>query len=374
MAELDTKTFDQLVEQQATAVQAEAVPLTDFSTGSLPRAFAQAFAAVVMWLQAMILQLLTVTRAATSTASDLDTWMADYGQTRLPATAASGPVTFGRHTATAQAIVTVGALVQTADATVQYQVVADANQPAYSASAGGYILAPGTATITATVQALTAGSAGNATAGAISVLGQAISGVDYVVNGAAFDNGTDAESDANFRTRFATYLASLSKATLAAIGYSITSIQQGLSYAITECQNYAGATKMGYFYAVVDDGSGSPSSGLLANVTTAIDATRACGIQFAVFGPATITANVGVTLSVASGYSAVAVKAAVQTAITDYISALTMGQSLLWSRLVAVIYGVEGVASFSGLVLNGGTADLTATSQQVIIPGTVVVS
>jgi len=371
MATLETKTFDDLVEQQATAVQAESTALVDFSTGSIPRAFAQAFAAIAMWLQALILQLLTTTRAATSTDADLDSWMADYGATRLDAVAASGGVTFARYTTGAQASIEVGSVVQTDDGSEQYTVIADTTQVAYSASLGAYIIPASTSSITATVQAVTAGSAGNASAGAINTMSQAIAGVDTVTNPAAFDNGADAESDASFYARFPAYLASLFKATKAAIGYAITSLQQGLTYVITECQTYAGANQPGYFYVVVDDGSGAPPSGTLTSVMAAVDAERACGIQFAVFAPSEVVANVAVALVVTAGYSAPAVCVAVQTAISDYISGLSMGQSLIWTKLVAVIYGVGGVDSFTGLLINGAASDIAATGQQVIVPGTV---
>lgn len=374
MADLDTKTFDQLVEQQATAVQSEATSLTDFSVGSLPRAFAQAFAAVVMWLQGLILQLLTTTRAATSEDGDLDTWMADFSVTRLAAVAASGPVTFARYTAGAQASVLVGSLVQTADGTQQYQVIADTTQPAYDAASSSYILAIGTTAITATIQALTAGAAGNATAGAINTLGQSISGVDTVVNAAAFDNGKDAEGDIALRSRFTAYIASLSKATKAAIGYAITSLQQGLTYALTEWFDYAGNAKPGYFYVVVDDGSGAPPSALLNSVASAVDDVRAFGVQFNVYGPTTLTANIALSIGIGTGYDAATVRAAVTASISTYISSLGLGESLLWSRLYQVAYDVsEGVTSVSGLLINGSASDLVPTAKQVVVPGTIVV-
>lgn len=374
MAELETRTFDQLVEQQAAAVQAESTALADFSTGSLPRAFAQAFAAIVMWLQALILQLLTITRATTSTGADLDSWMADFGVPRLSAVAASGSVTFARYTPGMQAAIDIGTLVQTYDGTQQYTVIADTNQAAYSAALGAYVIAASASSITATVRAVTAGSAGNASAGSINTMAQAISGVDTVSNAAAFDNGRDAEEDTAYRIRFVAWLASLFKATRAAVGYAITSLQQGLSFAITECQTYAGATKLGYFYVVVDDGSGSPSSETLSAAATAVDAVRACGIQFSIYSPSLVAANVAVTVTIADGYVASTVRAAVQAAISNFISALSMGDDLLWGDIYVTIKGVDGVKTLSGLLINGGTDDISASGQQRFTPGTIAVS
>jgi len=375
MATLETRTFDQLVEEQASAVQGSASALADFSVGSILRAFAQAVAGVVLWLQAIILQLLTVTRAATSTGADLDSWVADYGISRLPAVAAVGEVTFARFTPTLLASVPVGTLVQTSDVTVQYAVIADTNQAAFDPATNAYILPAGTASITATVQATTAGVFGNAAAGAIQTLAQSISGVDTVTNASAFISGVDAESDSALRTRFVAYLASLSKATKAAIEYAITSMDQGLTDRITENYDYSGNYKPGSFYAVIDDGSGSPPSGVLDNVRATIDPVRALGIQFAVFASTPVDANVALTIGVASGYSSLAVHAAVETAITNYIAALNMGDTLSWSRLIQIAYSAsEGVSSVSNLLINGSATDLTATAKQVIVPGTITVS
>src|SRR4051794_26633430 len=113
MAQLITYTFSQIVSNIATAVQGSAKSLLNFTVGSVLRAIAEATASVVLWLQAIILQVLTLTRAATSVGTDLDSWMADFGLARLAAVAAAGQVTFARFTATMQAVVPVGANVQT---------------------------------------------------------------------------------------------------------------------------------------------------------------------------------------------------------------------------------------------------------------------
>src|SRR5581483_10551192 len=118
----------------ATAVQGSATALLNFSPGSVIRAIAEGTSSVVLWLQAIILQVLTLTRAATSVGTDLDSWVADYGVTRLPAVAATGQVTFARFTATQQAVVPVGATVQTSDGTQTFAVTIDTTNSAYNAT------------------------------------------------------------------------------------------------------------------------------------------------------------------------------------------------------------------------------------------------
>ena len=71
--------FSEIVSNVATAMQASATAGLNFTKGKVLLAISEATAGVVLWLQAIILQLLTLTRAATSEDEDLDSWMADYG-------------------------------------------------------------------------------------------------------------------------------------------------------------------------------------------------------------------------------------------------------------------------------------------------------
>lgn len=372
---LTTKDFSTLVQEMVSNVQGYASALVDLTIGSILRASLESVSAVVMWLQGLILALLATTRAATSSGTDLDTWMADFGLTRLAATYASGLVTFSRFTPTIQAVVPVGAIVQTADGSQQFTVNLDTTNPAYNASLGGYVIPAGSSSVTASVTAVTSGSAANVVAGAISTLAQAIPGVDTVSNAAAFTNGSNAETDGALRVRFVSYVQSLSKATKAAVGYAITSLQQGLTYTLTENQTRAGVYQPGYFFVVVDDGTGAPSSTLLSTVYNAIDAVRPLTITFDVFAPSVLTANVVMTIATASGYTHSAVTAIVQAALQSYINTLPLGTSLSYSRLAQVAYDASpGVTNVTGVTLNGGTSDIAATSQQVVKAGTVVVN
>src|SRR3954466_6312496 len=134
MATLQTYTFGQIVSNTATAVQGSASALMNFAVGSVLRAIAEATASVVLWLQAIVLQVLTLTRAATSVGSDLDSWCADFGFPRLSASPATGQVTFSRFTATQQAVVPIGATIQTADGTQKFAVTIDTTNTAYSSA------------------------------------------------------------------------------------------------------------------------------------------------------------------------------------------------------------------------------------------------
>jgi uncharacterized phage protein gp47/JayE len=372
---LSTKDFDSLVQEMVANVQGFAKVLVDLTIGSVLRAVVEATGSVVMWLQGLILALLAITRAATSSGSDLDSWVNDFGLTRLAATAATGNVTFSRFTPIQQSVVPVGAVVQTADGSQQYTVNLDTSNAAYNATLGGYVIAAGASSVTVAVTASLAGSSANVIAGAISSLAQAIVGVDTVSNAAALTNGEDAETDSALRLRFIAYIQSLAKATKAAIGYAITSLQQGLTYTITENYTYAGVYQPGYFWVAVDDGSGAPSDTLVSTVYNAIDAVRPFTVTFDVKKPIIANAAVVMTITTDTGYVHSAVTAIVQTALRTYINSLPLGTSLAYSRLAQVAYDASpGVINVTGVTLNGGTSDVIADSKTVVKASTITVN
>lgn len=371
---LTTFNFSQLVSNIATAMQASASVALNFTVGSVLRAISEAVAAVVLWLQAIILQVLTLTRAATSVGADLDSFYADFNFPRLAASNATGQVAFSRFTPTLQAVVPINAAVQTADGTQKFFVTIDITNSAYNAGLGGYVIAPSTSSVNVPVQAVNAGTQGNVLAGSISVLATAISGVDTVTNAADFINGIDAESDAAYRARFPLYLASLSKATKTAVSYAVTSLQQGLSLTITENYDYSGNYKPGTFMVVVDDGTGDPSESLLDNASSAIEAVRALGITYAVFAPVPTTANASLTLTSASGYDHASVVAAVGTALQDFINGIPLGAGLNYTQIASIAYSVPGVINVTSVQLNSATSDIAANQKQKIVCGTLTIA
>lgn len=367
--------FATIVRNQVTAMQGRAAGLVDLTIGSLLRSVFEANAGVVQWIQQLIVNLLVTTRAATCSGSDLDSWMADYSFYRLSASQSVGIVTFSRFTATNQAFIPIGTIVTTTDGTQQYTVVADTTNPAYSALLAGYTVAANVVSINVSVLANTAGSAGNALAGTVTVISGGIQYIDTVTNNANFTGGLDAESDNAFRARFVLWVSSLSKATKAAIGYAISSMATGVSYTLTENQDYSGNLKNGYFYAVVDDGTGVPTSTFLSSAYNAIDAVRPFTVTFGVFAPVVVTANVVMTLTVDPSAVRSSVVALVQTAVQSYINSLSLGQLLPYTQLAAVAYAASPyVLNVSAITLNGTTADLSATNKQVIKSGTVTVN
>jgi uncharacterized phage protein gp47/JayE len=402
MANIVTKSLAQITASFQAAAQASAAQVLDFSVGSVFLALAEAGGALGLWLQKLALQAVSLARFATSYGADADSWGAQFQFVRLPATQATGSVTFTIAAGVTPPVVPVGTVVQTADGTLNFAVYADPTNSAYSATAvagGGYIVPAGASSVSVPVQAQTAGSAGNVIAGAISVPISTISGIASVSNPAGFANALDAETDTAYKARFPNYLAGLARANRAAIVAAIESVQQGLTYALIENELAAGAALPyydvtdwfdrpggfayptlvpwpGVFVAIVDDGSGSPPAALLIRISQAIDAVRGLGIQYAVLAPWVVTADVSMTLVAATGYSHAGVAGAAATALQNWLNTQPLGTPLVpLTRLSQVVYdAVAGVATIAGATINGQAADLMLNQVQIVRAGVIAVN
>ena len=126
------------------------------------RSLLEANASIALWMQWLIMQTLSVTRAATSAGADLDSWMADFALSRKPSTAATGFVTFTRLSTERQALIPVGSLVKSNMGGLIFVVATDSNNPAWSAATNGYVISAGIATVTVPVAAQQPGASTSA--------------------------------------------------------------------------------------------------------------------------------------------------------------------------------------------------------------------
>jgi phage-related baseplate assembly protein len=373
--QLQLQSFATLVANAAAAVQGSARQLLDLTVGSTLRAVLEANAGIALWMQWLILQVLSLTRAATSTGADLDSWMADFGLTRLPASAATGRVTLSRFTPSTLALIGAGTLLRSADGSQSFIVTTDTTNPAWSASQLSYSLGAGIASVTVPVQAALPGAAGNVQPNTITLLATALPGIDSVTNEAGLVGGLDGESDAALRLRFASFLASRSRATPLSITQAVLSLRQGLNLTIQENQMPDGSYQPGCFVVTVDDGSGTPTSTLLASVAQQIEAVRPLGSLYTVQAPTLITANISLSLTTAEGANHTELAALCAQTITTAVNQLPIGAALPYTRLAQLAYATDAaITNVTSLRLNGLTADLTPSQSGLIRAGLVQVT
>ena len=355
--QLSLQNFSTLVANMAASAQGACTALLDVTVGSVLRALIESSASVALWLQYLILQVLSMTRLATSSGADADSWVADFGLVRLPPIFAIGNVVMTSFSPSAQpATIPNGALVKTGDGSQNFVV-----------TGGPYQRPQGTASVTLPVMASIAGIAGNVQTGSISLLGTAIPGVDTVTNLLPLTGGAAAETDQALRSRFVTYLNTRSQATEEAIANAIASVQQGLSYVIQENVTFAGVVLPGHFSIIVDDGSGSPPVTLLAAVFAAIDQVRPIGSSFSVNAPTLLAANVIFVITTIDPLALDQTKAAISSAVATYISGLGVGQALRFSRLSGLAYDASAnVMNVVSMTLNNAVLDLGGQAGSVV--------
>lgn len=379
--ELELKNRDQIVTEQATVTQASATirigTLLNFAVGTVLRALQEATAGIALWLQGLIVKVLSATRLSTSQNEDVDSFIADFGLERLVPVSSIGNVTFSRTLALNEAKIGIDSIVQTALTGIKFKVIADTANPNYNAPTQQYILPVGMGSSLVKVQAAVAGTGGNVDANTITVIYKPIAYIDFVNNSNPFVNGVDKESDAHVRTRFVAYINSLSKATKLAISSAIEAIQDGIEYVVVENIDYdSGLERLGYFFVVIDDGTGHPSSELLATVTNVVDRVRALTTMFivkaAVLQTAAVSANVYINEDL---YDANVVKAAIETALETYIDSMSIGKTLHYTKLIDVIYDAHvSIQNVTNVTLNGVVSDLTSDNKHSIKAGTLTIT
>jgi len=372
---LPSKNFTQFLQDMSAVVQGSAAAVLDLTVGSVLRAILEANASLALWLQWLILQALQLTRAATSAGPDLDSWMADFSVARLPAAASQGVVTFSRYATGIPAFIPVSTALKTTDGSRAFTVSADVSMPTWSAGLNGYSVPAGVATISLPATAADPGIGGNVQAGAITVIASPLASIDHVTNVNAFSGGSDPETDDNLRRRFQNFINSRSRATSSAIAYAIDSVQPGLQYVIDENTDAAGAAAPGRFLVTVDDGTGAPSSNLIASTVIAIDEVRPVGSLFAVQPPNVMPTDVSLTAALDPSMPAPIVRASIAAAVQSYVNGLAIGQCLSSTRLAEAVYkAVPEVRIISHILISNIGQDLIIGRRDMIKARNVVIN
>jgi hypothetical protein len=368
---LPLQTFATFVTNMQNAILQNTRKITNLTSGSIMQAIIQAIAGVLISLQQLIVHVYNTNRLATSTGTDVDSFINDYGLERPQATYAKTTLVLTRATAGIELDISMDSICQTPGSQIQFQPIVDFNQESYDQVRGFYFFTPSDYTISITVEALVAGTGGNVGAGTITQIVAGFTGVNSITNPAAATNAQNADTDAQAKALFPAYIASLRTACNAAWENAIQSQGQNVTYQIIEYLHFDGSAFVSGVTVVVDDGTGNASAPFLNGVTGAINAIRAAGIQFEVAKPNNVTINIQVTVSVASGVSLIATQNNVTAALQKFINTLGVGVPVSFVDVANAIQDVAGVFSYTALTINGGTTDVAILPTQLAQIGTV---
>lgn len=385
---LPTKSFDTLVNNQANAMQGVAQAILDFATGTDFLSLIESNAGNSMWLQALVVSLLAVTRLQTSSGNDVDTFVGQFGLKRNPATPAFGTVTFSRATPTQQAVIpsgifdlatktltTIGSEVSSANNGIIYSVYNDDANPYYNPDLVAYIIPVGINSIDVPIVSEIPGVIGNVLSNEITTIQSTLIYVDTVTNSQPLTNGTDPESDAALKIRFVLYLDSLSKATKQALEAAASGTPGVVRYKAQENYDINGNPLLGFFYFVIDDGSGNASGTLLSNVSAALNATRGFTIAYSTYAPTPFPVSITVNIVTTGVTPDATVQANVIAALQKFITGSAFDALIPYSEIAKIVYDADStITNLTSWTLNGGTSDIQLTGKQIATVGTLTVN
>lgn len=254
---------------------------------------------------------------------------AEYGIDRKAATKATGSVVFAGDVGS---IVPAGSLIEVKSGS-QFTTDADAT-----------VGQDGTAAVKIT--AVTAGESGNVAAGAISNIPMSIPGISSVTNAAATQDGFDAETDDELKSRY--YVAIRTPATSGNKFhyYNWAMAQEGVGACrVLPLWDGPGTVKV----MVVNSDMQTASDAIIARVAAYIESVRPIGADVTVVSPTPKPVNI--TVDVAGTVDL----AAFRKAMNSYMSKSNLEMKYLSAAQVGEILMQQNISDYDNLLLNGGT-------------------
>lgn len=202
------------------------------------------------------------------------------------------------------------------------------------------------------VEAVEAGADWNVPAGRIVYLALAPSGVTACTNPLALTNGADEEDDESFRERvLATYRRLANGANTAF--YEQAAMAFGGVAAVKVLPKNRG---VGTVDVVAAAQGGMPDQALLDALQAYFNGVREIAVDVKVLAPTEVSVDLTVTLSVESGYAFADVSGTVRQVLEDWFTGELLGQPVLQAELIALVFGIKGVANCSVTLANGDVA------------------
>ncbi len=215
-------------------------------------------------------------------------------------------------------------------------------------TAGGTITAGNATSIDVAASAIQKGKDTNIDALAIDTfngngtISTPIPGVEHVINDAAFDNGSDEETDEERAARFQAYINGLHGGTKLGIESDVLDVD-GIK-GVTLRERFP---KDGYNTVVADDGTGSLSATLINEIDKMLigdpsdlenyPGKGVAGIKYNVEAPTLVTIDVtGVLTRIGETSDDAEMIASTKTTIENYINTLKLGGDVVHAELIAL--------------------------------------
>ena len=228
-------------------------------------------------------------------------------------------------------------------------------------------LAAGTTSVDVPAQALSAGAAGNAAAGTVTLMVGAPVGITGCTNPEAFQGGADAEDDEALRVRVLATFARISNGANAAY-YEKAALDYPGVAAVKVLPRSRGT---GTVDLIVSAPSGAPSAELLAGLRAALEAEREIAADVGVLAPTPVTVNVAASLTLGEEADWTAVSAAAETALRACFDGTQLGEDVLLAKLGSVLFAVSGVKNYA---FAAPAADVPIAETELPVLGTLTLT
>lgn len=340
--------------------------VTDYNVGSVTRTMIEAPAAEIDELyQQMFIGIKEAIPVATYSTFNFD---------QLPQFSASGPIRV-QLTPGPAGLIGAGTTFSGVGLATTYSALADV------------VIADGASFIDVTVAADIGGFIGNIPENQEFTLTPSPSNFVSASNLSAFSSGADAETPDERKLRFASYISSIARSTVAAITYGLTTatltdaagniIEHVASAAVVEPYVDDPNQPIALVNCYVHNGTGSTSAALVAAAQKIIDGYydlngtpipgyKAAGIPAFVYAATEVLVAVAGNLSVLSGYDEPTLVIAATTAINSYLLGLGIGDDVLVAEIIRIVKSLDGVYDFA---LASPAANVPASKSQKIMPG-----
>ena len=348
--------------------------VTDFLAGSVTKS---KFESVAVEMEAQDYAFYTALKKAIPTAV-----YNAFDFTLKPPTEASNYVIFGANVApTTNIIIPAGTVVTS-------QTTAAVHVNSY-ATAEAAILLAGQTTVQAFVECTVAGAAGNTDVNTINSIQSVVEGIDTVTNTTALSNGQNIETEAGRRSRFKTFISTLSRGTNAAVEYGamIASIKdtsgniiESVMYA--RCIDAPADQPGGAGTCYIANSGGTASSDLIAQAQKIVDGVRntdgtkvagwkAAGAKIPVV-EATLSLHNCTVAGVMDGTvgDQTALEAQMTAVTSAYLSSGGLGDGYIYNEHVQRIMAIPGI----GDVTITPAGNITPPSSTIIRPGALTVT
>ena len=218
-----------------------------------------------------------------------------------------------------------------------------------------------------------AGEQYNVAAGTVTRLATNAAGVDGVTNQAPGEGGADAESDASYYERIHTFLSEpVASGNANHYKQWARSVSGVGNAAVLPLWDGNGTVKV-----VIAGEDKKPLDGaIVTQVAQYIESVRPIGASVTVVSAAALEVNVTAACSLEGGVLPAAVQAELEGQVAQMFLDMEMGaeEPVRYNRILAMLLSCNGVVDCTSLTVNGGTANLPVSGEQVPVLGTVSVT